>query len=232
VIEEYVEDNMDILLYPLFFVGCIALLFCCFRFFQESPFWGTAWVFFLVITLAYDNLILACGRWIGFGVTLETLSMIRYLLHVLLIPTLVYVSLDFIRRTGVRWIKSVMVQVSFHLYTFVLTIVGVFHDFLWVDMESISINGIDRYIISDSPFSITLLFAMIPMVVASIVIWRKMEWSVLLLGCTLSLLLGFVSYFFSFYVLGSFTELVFIAVLVLTEYKLKQEDYTSNLFEA
>jgi hypothetical protein len=226
------EDSMDILLYPLFVLGCIVLFICCFRFFQESPFWGTAWVFFLVIALTYDNLILAFGRLIGFGETLETLSMIRYLFHVFLIPSLVFVSLDFLRRADARWVESIIIKVSFHLYTLILTIIGIFHDFLWVKMEAISINGIDRYIISDSPFSITFFFAIIPMIFASVVIWRKMEWPFLILGCFMVISLGIVSSLLGFYALGSFTELVFLAVLVLTEYKLKQEDYTSNLFEA
>jgi hypothetical protein len=226
------EDNMDILLYPLFVLGCMVLFFCCFRYFQESPFWGTAWVFFLVITLVYDNLVLLFGRWIGFGETLEMLSMIRYLLHVLLIPTLVYVSLDFLRRTGAEWVESVAIQVFVHLYTFVLTITSVFHDFLWVQMEAISINGIDRYVTSESPFSITFIFAFVPMILTSFVIWRKMEWPILFLGCMFVSLLGAVSFFTEYYALGSFTELIFLTILVITEYKLKQEDYTSDLFEA
>lgn len=223
---------MDILLYPLFVLGCMVLFFCCFRFFQESPFWGTAWIFFLVIALMYDNLVLMCGRWIGFGETLEMLSMIRYLLHVLLIPTLTFVSLDFLRRTGVRWVKSVAVIVLFNLYAFIVTIIGVFHDFLWVHLESISINGIDRYIISGSPFSISILFALIPIIITSIVIWKKMQWSILFIGCTFVSLLGVVSFFADYYALISFTELIFMALLVLTEYKFKQEDFSSNLFEA
>lgn len=226
------SDNMDILLYPLFVLGCMVLFFCCFRFFQESPFWGTAWVFFLVIAITYDNLVLMCGRWIGFGETLEMLSMIRYLLHVLLIPTLAFVSLDFLRRTGARWVKSVAVIIFFNLYTFVVTIVGVFYDFLRVYMEAISINGIDRYIISDSPFPLSMFFAFVPVIFTSVVIWKRMQWPILFLGCLLVGLLGIISYIAEYYALGSFTELIFMAVLVLTEYKLKPEDFTSNLFEA
>ncbi|MCH5586013.1 hypothetical protein MK805_13800 [Shimazuella sp. AN120528] len=223
---------MDILLYPLFVLGCMVLFFCCFRFFQESPFWGTAWVFFLIIALAYDNLVLLCGRWIGFGETLEMLSMIRYLLHVLLIPTLTFVSLDFLRRTGARWVESVAIKILFNLYTFIVTIIGVFHDFLWVHMEAISINGIDRYIISESPFSISMLFAFVPMIFTSVVVWKRMQWSILFFGCLFVSLLGAIAFFAEYYALGSFTELIFMSVLVLTEYRFKQEDFTSNLFEA
>jgi hypothetical protein len=70
------------------------------------------------------------------------------------------------------------------------------------------------------------------MMFASVVIWRKMEWPFLFLGCSMVILLGIISSALGYYALGSFTELIFLAVLVLTEYKLKQEDYTSNLFEA
>lgn len=223
---------MDILLYPLFVLGCMVLIFCCFHFFQESPFWGTAWVFFLVIALLYDNLILMCGHWIGFGETLEMLSMIRYLLHVLLIPTLTFVSLDFLRRTGVQWVKSVVVIVLFNLYTFIVTIIGVFHDFLRIHLEAISINGIDRYIVSGSPFSLSILFAFVPVIFTSIIVWKRMQWSILFIGCIFVSLLGIISFYAEYYALGSFTELIFMALLVLTEYKLKQEDFSSDLFEA
>jgi hypothetical protein len=223
---------MDILLYPLFSVGCLILFFCCFRIFRESPFWGTAWVLFLVLTFLYDNLILTFGRWIGFGDTLETLSLIRYLLHVLLIPTLVFVALDFLRRAQVSWVEGITSRVLFHLYTLVLTVIGIFHDFLWVQLESISINGIDRYVIGDHPFSIALVLAIIPLFITSLAVWRRLECPILFFGFIFIMLLEVIAFFLESYAIGSFTELVLMSFLVLTEYRLKQEDYTSNLFEA
>jgi hypothetical protein len=223
---------MDILLYPLFVLGYMVLFLYCYRLFQESPFWGTTWIFFLVTALMYDNLILMCGRWIGFGETLEVLSMIRYLLHVLLIPTLTFVSLDFLRRSKVHWVKRVAVIIMVNLYTFIVTILGVFHDFLWVQLEAISINGIDRYIISGSPFSISVFFAFLPVFFTSIVVWKKMQWSILFIGCMIVVLLGTISYYSGYFALASLTELIFMIFLVLTEYKLKQEDFSSDLFEA
>lgn len=223
---------MDALLYPLFVVGCIILFVCCFRFFRESLYWGTAWLLFLVTVIVYDNLLMLIGDWIGFGDILEMLSMLRYLLHALLVPTLVFVSLDVLRRAEVDWVERFPVQMLFYLYTITLTVAGIFHDFLWVQMEAVSVNGIDRYIISDSPFSWIVIAAFFPLIATSLLIWRKLQWPVLFFGCILVCLCGAVAIISETYVLGSFTELVLLSILAITEYRLKQEDYISNLFEA
>jgi hypothetical protein len=223
---------MDVLLYPLFVVGCILLFVCCFRFFRESSYWGTAWLLFLVTVMVYDNLLILIGDWIGFGDILEMLSMLRYLLHALLVPTLVFVSLDILRRAEVVWVERFAVQMVFYLYTIGLTVAGIFHDFLWVQMEAVSVNGIDRYIIHESPFSWIVIAAFLPLIVTAVVIWRKLQWPILLIGCMFVALCGVVTIISEIYVLGSFTELVLLSVLAVTEYRLKQEDYISNLFEA
>ncbi len=222
---------MDILLYPLFAVGYIILFFCCFRFFRESLYWGTAWVLFIVLTFLYDNVVLILGHWIGFGDKLETLSLIHSLLHVLLIPTLSFVSLDFLRRIEVNWVKRVTSQILFHLYTLVLTLLGIFQDLLWARLEAVSINGIDRYVSSQYPFSIAFVLALIPLFITSILVWRRLKWPILFLGFILVFLLGMVSVFLQNYAIGAFTELALMSFLVLTEYKLKQEDYRFETIE-
>lgn len=223
---------MDTLLYPLFAVGYLILFFCCFRFFRESLYWGTAWILFIVITFLYDSLILVFGHWIGFGEILETLSLIHNLLHVLLIPTLSFVSLDFLRRVQIDWVKSITSQMMFHLYTLCLTLIGIFHDLFWAHPEAITLNGIDRYVTSEYPFTISFILALIPLFITSILIWQRLKWPILFLGFIIVILLGTLSFFLGNYAYGAFTELILMSFLVLTEFKLKQEDYTSNRFEA
>lgn len=89
-----------------------------FPFLSGIFFWGTSWILFIILAFVYDNLVLSLGIWVGQSELFEMLSIVRYLLHVLLIPTLVYVSLDIMRRIRIEWSEYFVTHVVYHLYTF------------------------------------------------------------------------------------------------------------------
>jgi hypothetical protein len=218
---------MDAFLYPVITFLYIILFIWSLRFFHESSFWGSSWVLFIIVGLIYNNLILSIGRWIGVGDMLEMLSMFRYLLHVLLTPTLVFVALDILRRIHVEWSEYLSTRIIYNLYTFSLTVVGVFTEILWINLEPVEVNGIVAYISADSKshLSYSTLLTLIPLLISGIMVWKRLRWPILIFGVLLALAGGVLTLIFDSMSLGSAFELILMWSLVVTEQKLKHEDF-------
>ncbi|SEN48472.1 hypothetical protein [Lihuaxuella thermophila] len=218
---------MDAFLYPVITCLYLILFIWSLRFFHESSFWGSLWVLFIIVGLIYNNLILSVGRWIGVGDVLEVLSMFRYLLHVLLTPTLVFVALDILRRIHVEWSEYLSTRIVYNLYTFSLTVVGVYSEILWINLEPTEINGVLAYIPADSNihFSYSTFLTLIPLLISGIVVWKRLRWPILIFGVLMALAGGVLTLASESMSLGSAFELILMWSLVVTEQKLKHEDF-------
>ncbi|MBA4496198.1 hypothetical protein ACFO25_17135 [Paenactinomyces guangxiensis] len=218
---------MDAFLYPLITFLYLILSVWSFRFFRESSFWGTSWIFFIIVGLIYNNLVLSLGRWMGEGEVLEVMSLFRYLLHVLLTPTLVFVALDILRRINVEWSEYLSTHIIYNLYTFSLTVIGVFTEIVWINLEPVTQSGVVRYasVDADSYLSYSTLLTLIPLFISAVMVWRQLRWPVLLLGVVVATAGGILAVSLESFVIGSAFELILMASLVLTEQKLKQEDF-------
>ncbi|TCW39092.1 hypothetical protein [Laceyella sacchari] len=216
---------MDVFLYPILTVAYIALFIWSFRFIRESAYWGTYWLMFITLAMIYDNAILALGNWIGEGDMLEGLSLVRSLFHVLLTPTLVFVALDIVRRLRLEWTESLLVQVLYHLYTFVVTVMGIFMEILWVDMEPVVERGLLRYAPVQPQIPCASALVLVPLLISGILVWRKLRWPVLLIGLLLVMIGGSGAVLLGQPALSAVFVFIFIWVLVLTEQMLLPEDY-------
>jgi hypothetical protein len=219
---------MDAFLYPVITVLYLILLFWSFRSFRESSFWGTSWTLFLIVALIYDNGVISLGGWLGRGELLEMLSLVRYLLHVLLTPTLVFVSLDILRRIHIEWSEYLSTHVIYNLYTFTLTVLGVFTEILWIDLEPVEVGGVVRYVAAESHLPYATILAMLPLLISGQMVWRRLRWPVLLVGVALSMVTGAVGFFTNHMVIGSIGQLVLMWTLVITEQMLGHEDFQSH----
>ncbi|MBH8606295.1 hypothetical protein [Thermoactinomyces sp. CICC 10521] len=216
---------MDTFLYPLITILYLVLFVWSFRFFRESSFWGTSWILFLILTFIYDHAVLSVGNLFGEGDLLEMLSLFRYLFDVLLTPTLVFVSLDILRRIQVEWSEYLIVQVFTHLYTFLLTVLGIFTNILWINLEPVRIHGVIQYFPSKNYFPYSTILALLPLVVAAFFLWRQLRWPVLLAGIVIAVVgVGFACAVDN-PAIGSVFELVLMWSLVMTELLLKSDDY-------
>lgn len=220
---------MDAFLYPVLTVGYLALFIWSFRSFRESFFWGTSWVLFLILALVYDKAILSLGIFFGRSDLFEMLSLVRYLLRVLLVPTLAYVSLDILRRIRVEWSEYFVVNVFYHIYTFCLTVLGVFMNILWVEFVPQKINGVIQYIPQETNFPFVTMLIFIPLLISGYLVWQKVRWPILLFGVLLAILGGVVSYALFQPGIGAVFEFLLMASIVLTEQMLKPVDYQQNL---
>lgn len=220
---------MDAFLYPVLTVGYLALFVWSFRSFRESFFWGTSWVLFLILTLVYDKAILSLGILFGGSDLFEMLSLIRCLLRVLLVPTLAYVSLDVLRRIRVEWSEYFVVHALYHIYTFSLTVLGVFMNILWVEFVPQKINGVIQYIPQETNFPFVTMLIFIPLLISGYLVWQKVRWPILLFGVLLAIFGGTVSYALFQPGIGAVFEFLLMASIVLTEQMLKPVDYQQNL---
>ncbi|MBD1372240.1 hypothetical protein IC620_07665 [Hazenella sp. IB182357] len=224
---------MEAVIHLLLIILYGILFLWSFRSFQESSFWGTSWVLFLIVTLLFENVIILMGSIFEPGRILEGLNLVRYLLHVLLMPTLVFVALDILRRTSVEWSQYMVTQLIYNLYTFVLTVVGIFIEVIWNDFTWIKSNGMFYYVAVEENSSFLMLFTLIPLMIAAVSIWRKLHWPVLLYCLPFAVAGGAIGYYYDQVVIVSLFELVLMWMLVMTEQKLKQEDFFTpdTLFE-
>src|SRR5690606_38320826 len=160
------------------------------RSFRESSFWGTSWLLFIMVALIYDNLILTIGQWIGIGDLLEVLSLLRYLLKVFLTPTSVFVAWDILRRVQVEWAEYLSTRIILNLYTFCVTVIGVYTEILWITLEPFKQNGVLQYLPHNHHVSFVIFLTVIPLLVSGIVLWQKNQWPILMMGILLAMGLG------------------------------------------
>jgi hypothetical protein len=216
---------MDAFLYPVLTIGYLALFIWSFRSFRESFFWGTSWILFIILAFVYDNFVLSLGIWMGQSELFEMLSIVRYLLHVLLIPTLVYVSLDIMRRIRIEWSEYFVTHVVYHLYTFFLTVLGIFTNFLWVEIVPKKVSGVVQYVPQQIQFPVVLMLVMIPLIISGYLVWKKLRWPVLISGIVLTVIGGGLAYALKFPGMAAVFHFILMGSLVLTEQRLKAEDY-------
>ena len=216
---------MDAFLYPVLTIGYLALFIWSFRSFRESFFWGTSWVLFIILALVYDNVVLSLGIWAGRSDLFEMLSIVRYLLHVLLIPTLVYVSHDILRRIRIEWSEYFVIHALYHFYTFFLTVLGIFTNFLWVEIVPKEIGGVIQYLPQQVQFPVVSVLVLIPLIISGYLVWKKLRWPVLIFGIILTFAGGVLAFYLKLPGLAAVCEFILMGSLVLTEQRLKLEDY-------
>lgn len=214
---------MDAYLYPIIALTYLVLCVVYFRSFRESSFWGSAWVLFIMIGNIFDNLVLSLGHYIQ-PYRLEALGDIRILLHILLIPTISFIALDILRRIQVEWAEHVITRVVYHFYTLILTIVGIYTEYLGVERTLTTENGVIQYLPDSSIVPVASLLVAIPLLFSSLALWKKLHWPYLMFGVWISLFGMVVSISLDQLVIFAISELLLMLFLVITEKRLYLED--------
>ncbi|MGP6177131.1 hypothetical protein ACTU6U_07520 [Microbacterium sp. A196] len=170
---------MDSFIFLCFAIAYIALLV-----------WGVALLFkrrratasdlalLVVLGLVYDNTVIGLGAIIGEGAALEVLNSARYWLHALLTPLLVLVAWHVLRRTGLRWARTVWAAVVALGVTAALVIyeaiVGPLQMWLVADREygALSYNNENA---PDGP-PIMVLIVALALLLAGTFAWVRTRW--------------------------------------------------------
>lgn len=216
---------MGAILYPILTGVYIGLFFWGLRSFRESSFWGTSWLLFIMVALCYDNLILAIGHWIGAGETLEVLSLLRYLLKVFLTPTFVFIAWDILRRLHIEWAEYLSTQILFNVYTFLVTVFGVYTEILWITLEPVSLHGILLYLPNHHHIPVAIFLSIVPLVLSGYYLWKQLRWPILGFGVLIAIGIGGIALLCQSVIFASIAELLLIVSLVITEWKQRHEDF-------
>ncbi|MEU4838383.1 hypothetical protein [Nocardia testacea] len=162
------------LLFAVLAAGQLALAGrCAFRF------RATADRLFLVpalvcAALAYDNAVLAAGRWIGAGATLENWSVPRFVAHIVLTPLLMPWACAAAARAGVEWARSRWVRAVVAAGTAAVIVLGVAGELTPLTLEPREWAGTVRYTTAHASVAGLLppVMTVVVVLVASAAVWR------------------------------------------------------------
>ncbi|MFW0794035.1 hypothetical protein AAFP30_09505 [Gordonia sp. CPCC 205515] len=100
----------------------------------------------LCVAFAYDSLVLGAGRLIGYGSTLEALSVPRFWIHAIAIPLLIPVVGVLVARLGVEQARSRNLALGLAALVAMLILIGVIVDGVRLDLAPKDAGDMERYI--------------------------------------------------------------------------------------
>ena len=144
----------------------------------------TSVIYIVIVTLIYDNLLLATGKWIGEGALLESLNFARFCLHALITPLLVMYSVGTLRESGIEWAKKKWLVLAGILYTVGLIVVEFATEVFGLELEVVKEYGVISYSNVEEAAGppIMVLLVTLILIVASVILWKKTKWPVFFIG--------------------------------------------------
>jgi hypothetical protein len=171
----------------------------------------------LLVSLSYDNFILGTGSFIGAGEVLEKLSMIRFLLHYLVLPLFIVIGVELAHRAGAKWANT-LVRVLAWGVAFALAGIDITKNYIGLDLKPEVFAGMLRYVPENlnGPPIITIVVNLF-MLLIGIGIWVRLEWPVLFIGTFIGLIGNAIPSSTLGTLPGSGSEFILALSLLLTE---------------
>lgn len=216
---------MSSLLYPAYAVACAALLAWGALFLVRRPRASTAIVLLVVFGVFYDNLVLAIGALagdaIGPGDALLALSVPRFVLHQLVLPWLIYAAWDMARQAGHGWAARRRARPGAIVLSFVVMAAGIATRLVGLQLEPEIADGVLRYVaISVAGPPIVSIVSIGFVAVAGLVFWRRDRWPWIVVAAVAVFIAEAFPDEAVRRAIGSAFEVVFLAVLLLTQQRL------------
>lgn len=144
----------------------------------------------LLLSLGYDNLVLATGNWISVGDLLHFLSEIRFLLHCLIIPFFIVVGVELANQAGAGWAISLVRGLAW-VVAIGLGLLGYLNQFPHLALEPVQFAGVLRYTVA-GPTSLPIITIVVNlfMLAIGVGIWVRLDgkWPWLFLGTLVGLM--------------------------------------------
>ncbi|MDZ8226174.1 hypothetical protein [Nostoc sp. ChiVER01] len=171
----------------------------------------------VLVSISYDNIILSIGSLIGEGELLKTLSMLRFLLHYLVVPLFIVIGVELAHRAGANWANTV-VRILSWVIALGLTAIDIITRYTGLQLVPIEFAGILRYHVANlsGPPIITIVVNLF-VVLIGIGIWFSLKWPWLFVGTLVSLIGNAMPSYAVGTLAGSCSELVMAISLLLTE---------------
>jgi len=172
----------------------------------------------ILISISYDNLVLAIGTLIGEGELLQFLSQIRFFIHYFFLPFLIVVGVELASRAGAGWAISLTRWLAW-IIAATLGIIDIFNRYIGLELKPVYFAGVLRYTTDVNNIPIVTIIVTLFILLIGIGFWirTKGKWSWLFFG-TLIGLIGNAIPISEFGTLpGSSAEFIMTLFLLLTE---------------
>ncbi len=172
----------------------------------------------ILVSLCYDNLVLAGGTLIGEGELLQHLSQIRFLAHYLFLPFLIVVGVELANRAGAGWAIPI-VRILAWILALALGIIDILTRYIGLELKPVYFAGMLRYTTEQTTPPIITIVVTIFVLLIGLGFWIRTQgkWSWLFFG-TLVALIGNALPISQFGTLtGSTSEFFMTLALLFTE---------------
>lgn len=133
--------------------------------------------------LAYDNLIIALGAFIGEGDFLKSLNAGRFAVHALATPLLTIFAFGILRSAGLGWAQGKIWHAGICLFATALVGLGVFNDIIRLELAPRTLADTFRYVnVAVKGPPIPSIVTIVVLIVMGIFLWRKTGWQWLAVG--------------------------------------------------
>lgn len=153
--------------------------------------WYTLLVLIVVYGLAYDNLAIGAGAFLGAGALTQALNWPRYAIHALFTPTMMIAAFGALRRVGIQWAQGRTVHLIVCVVATALILLGSYTDILNLHLVPQTADGVLRYV-NDFEFikgpPIPAVLTIIVVLVFGGFLWREIKWPWLFIGALLMFL--------------------------------------------
>jgi hypothetical protein len=173
----------------------------------------------ILVSISYDNFLLATGALIGEGELLKFLSQIRFLAHHLFVPFLIVVGVELAHRSEASWANNFTRSLAW-IISLSLAIVDIFNRYIGSDLVPIYFAEVLRYTASPiKGIPIITIAVTLFLLLIGIGIWirSKHKWFWLFIGTLIALVGNALPLSIVGTLPGSLSEFVMTLTLLLTE---------------
>lgn len=171
----------------------------------------------VLVSLSYDNLVLALGSSIGTGELLKKLSEARFYLHDLVIPLFIIIGIELAHRAGAIWANRITRVLSWFL-ALGLAAIGLVNNYTGLDLIPVTFAGVLRYTIEtvNGPPLITIGVNLFVLAIG-IGLRFRLQWRWLFVGTAIALIGNAIPSSLVGTLPGSASEFILAFCLLLTE---------------
>ena len=147
--------------------------------------WYAMLVLIVVYGLAYDNISIALGAYIGEGTLTKALNALRFGVHALFTPAMIIAAFGALRMTGSKFAQSKTWHAIICLIATALIALGSYTDIINLHLVLVQNGAVLKYV-NDFEFlkgpPIPAVLTIIFVLVFGVMIWRNIKWPWLFVG--------------------------------------------------
>ncbi|MDZ8187555.1 MAG: hypothetical protein RMX96_22230 [Nostoc sp. ChiSLP02] len=171
----------------------------------------------VLVSISYDNFILSIGSLIGEGEVLKTLSLLRFLLHYLVVPLFIVIGVELAHRAGAGWANN-LVRILSWVIALGLAAIDVSSNYIGLELVPVQFMGILRYHLGNvSGLPIITIVVNLFVLLIGIGIWIRQKWWWLFVGTLIALVGNAIPSSLVGTLAGSTSEFLMAISLLLTE---------------